>query len=94
MQSHEKWKYPTWEGLQIIPTDHAIDRAFDLGLDIYDIAVILEGGYDCEKGRRKPSIRERWSKWRGQTIRIIVSREPSGWVDGADAWIVLSVKPM
>jgi hypothetical protein len=63
-------------------------------MDIYDIAAILEGGYDCEKGKRKRNIRERCSKWRGQTIRIIVSQEPSGWVNDDEAWIVLSIKPV
>lgn len=86
------WDLPSWEGLPIILTDHAADRAFDLRIDIYDIAAILEGGYDCEKGRRKSSIRERCSKWKGQTIRVIVSQEPSGWIDDNNAWIVMSIK--
>ena len=63
-------------------------------MDLYDIAIILDGGYDCEKGKRKKGIRERCSKWRGKTIRIIASKEPSGWIDNEDAWIILSIKPL
>ncbi len=92
MPPNSLWGLPSWKGLPIILTDHAADRAYDLRIDIYDIAAILEGGYDCEKGRRKGNIRERCSKWRRQTIRIIISRETSGWVDENEAWIVLSVK--
>lgn len=94
LSRNPNWEYPTWLGLPIIPTDHAMKRAFDIGMDIYDIAAILEGGYDCEKGSRRMEIRERCSKWRGKLIRIIVSKQTSGWVDGNYAWIVISVKPL
>ncbi len=93
MWNQRSWPFPTWEGIPIIPTDHAIDQAYELGLDDYDIASILEGGYDCIRGRRKRGIRERCSRWRGGWLRVVVSLEPSGYTDGNEAWIVLALKP-
>jgi len=88
------WPFPAWEGLPIILTYHGAQRADALGLNIHDIAAILEGGEDCEEDPRKRGGRERCARWRGQTLRVIVSREPSGWVNGEDAWIVINVKPV
>ena len=85
---------PTWEGLPIIFTKHAASAAQLLGMDIYDIAVLLEGGQDCEEGPRRYGIRERCSKWRGRWVRIVVSREQSGWIEDKYAWIVMNVKPV
>lgn len=84
---------PVWEGLPIIPTWHATEAMDQLRMDLWDVLSILESGYDCEKGRRKPGIRERCCGWRGQTLRVIVSMEASGWFEGRLAWIILNILP-
>ena len=75
-----------------MPTYHATDHLYRLGMDLWDVAAILESGEDCEEGPRRSGIRERCSEWRGRRIRVVASREPTGWVEGKDAWIVLAVK--
>lgn len=85
---------PRWEGLLLIPTKHAMLRARQLRMDMFDVAAILEAGVDCETGPRRPGIRERCANWRGELTRVIVSRGPSGWVDGEEAWIILNIKPV
>ena len=74
-------------------TQHATEQAYRLDLDVYDVAAILEGGYDCERSRRKPGIRERCSRWRRSWIRVVTSLEPSDHTDGENAWIITAIKP-
>ena len=92
MSNGDNWEHPKWNDLPIIPTGHGAKRMDDLNLNIYDVAAILTGGYDCEKGRRKQNIRERCERWRREILRIVVSREYTEWVKGP-AWLVLTVKP-
>jgi hypothetical protein len=69
-------------------------KAMDgLRIDLWDVASILESGCDCFQGKRKATVRERCCRWRGLLLKVIVSREATGWVDGADAWIVVNVIP-
>ena len=84
---------PVWEGLPLIPTWHAAEAMGRLRMDLWDVLSILESGHDCERGRRKASIRERCCGWRGLTVKVIVSKEASGWVEGRMAWIILNVLP-
>src|SRR5688572_25288947 len=85
--------FAQWQGLSLVPTAHAIDRMQDLGIDLHDVASILESGHDCHQGPRKGNIRERCDQWRGQTLRIVVGREYSGFVEG-EAWVIINVKPV
>jgi len=84
---------PAWAGLPLIPTWHAAQAMDELRLDLWDVLSILESGYDCEKGRRKAGIRERCCGWRGITLKVIVCKEASGWVEDRMAWIILNVLP-
>lgn len=93
-RNNDDWNYSIWKGLPIILTDHAADRAFDLRIDVDDIAAILKGGYDCKSERRKTRIIERCSRWKGKTIKVIASQETSGWFDGELCWVIINVKPV
>jgi hypothetical protein len=89
----KNWPVPSWGDVPIILTYHAAEQAYQLGLDLYDIGAILEGGYDCERGRRKKNVRERCTRWKRSWLRVVVALEPSGYTEGANAWIVLAIKP-
>lgn len=81
--------YPKWEGLHIIPSCHAIETMDDIGMQLYDIANLLEYGQSCEEKRKDDTytVCERWAK---RTIKIVVKRNYSGLVK-SDAWIVITI---
>lgn len=93
MCDRRNWPFPSWGDVPIVLTYHAAEQAYLLGLDLHDIAAILEGGHDCERDRRKRNVRERCTRWKRSNIRVVVALEPSGYTDGENAWIVLAIKP-
>jgi hypothetical protein len=62
-------------------------------MDDWDIAAILEGGIDCEESRRDEGCVERCSRWHGRWVRVVAQRAQSGWNNGKDAWIIVTIKP-
>jgi hypothetical protein len=85
--------FPHWRGLPIIPSDHADDACFDLNLDYWDIAALLEASVKCKDSRRGKNKEDRCAPWKGKTLRVIVAQTTSGWVEGP-CWVVINIKPI
>lgn len=72
-------------------SDHAVSTARTLQLDLFDIALSLEQGEDCEHSRRRAGTRERCIQWGHRRVRFVVTRTTSGWFEGAEVWLVVTI---
>jgi hypothetical protein len=67
--------FPTYKGLRIVIASRVVDRELiELGLDLWDVKEILETGFDCPIGRRKPNIEEKCVKVGMKVIKVIVEK--------------------
>lgn len=80
---------PTWQGLPLISSNHALDKMIGLGMRLYDVAVLLEYGNECGD-KRKDGTYEICERWRGKEIKIILTQDYSRWVEDM-AWIIITI---
>lgn len=65
--------FPTYKEKRIVIANRVVDRELmELGLDLWDVKEILEIGFDCSRGKRKPSIEERCVRIGNKVIKIVV----------------------
>ena len=60
----------TYNGKPIMPTKTAMDELSDINLDLYEVPVILENGFELRK--RKKHITEKATKRRNKVINVVV----------------------
>ena len=58
----------------MVPTKSASDELFNLGLNLEDVIIVLNEGYDCKRSRRKKNIVERCLDKRNKTIKVVLAR--------------------
>ncbi|MFA0846335.1 hypothetical protein [Methanobacterium formicicum] len=82
--------YPKWRGLCIVPSCHAIEKMAAIGMQLYDIANLLEYGQPCLDEKRKDDTHTICEKWAKRTLKIVVSKDYSQTVND-EAWILVTV---
>jgi len=78
------------EGFVLVPTRSAMKELFDLGLDLFMVAEVLEDGYDCHRSRRKKGTLERCIDREGKTIKVVVVRSFNHSLQ-TDVWAITHV---
>ena len=65
---------PEWQKRQVVPplTKEVWYELLRLGMDLYDVAYILENGYDCPSGKRSKGIIEKCIRRRNKIIKVVV----------------------
>lgn len=53
-------------------TESASREAEELGLNLDDVANLLESSYDCAKGKRREGIEERCIRKEGKILKIVI----------------------
>lgn len=83
--------YPRYKGRAIIPTRSAYHELEDLGLNLFDVADVLENGYDCHRSRRKKGKLERCLQLDNKVIRVVVADGqfvyPDGYIENV-YWLI------
>jgi len=70
--------FPEYEGRRIVITSRVVDRELmKIGLNLWGVKEILEFGFDCPLGRRKPSIEEKCIKVGNKIIKVVVELKQS-----------------
>ncbi len=65
--------FPTYKEKRIVVANRVVDRELmELELDLRDVKEILEFGFDCPIGRRKPNIEERCIRVGNKIIKVVV----------------------
>ncbi|HLC47785.1 MAG TPA: hypothetical protein VJI13_01820 [Candidatus Norongarragalinales archaeon] len=65
--------YPQWGGKDVLPTKSAAREIVDEDIPIRQIVDTLETGYDCERSRRRPEIRERCKRFGKIVVKVVVA---------------------
>ncbi len=77
-------------GLQLKATKSAYHELEELGMDLADVADILENGYDCPASKRREGTFEKCINWYDKTIKVVVIKAYNDdlkvWV-----WVVLHI---
>jgi hypothetical protein len=81
---------PTYKGFPLIPTRSAMKEMFDLGIDLFMVAEILDTGYDCCRSRRKAGTLERCIDRSGKTMKAVVVQSYNHDL-GTDVWAITHV---
>ncbi len=63
---------PTYKEFPLIPTKSAMKELFDLGMDLFTVADVLDQGYDCHRSKRKTGTLERCIDKGGKTVNVVV----------------------
>lgn len=61
-----------------------------LALDLSDVRLVLETGFDCSKSKRKEGVLERCLRKKGKVLRVVVSRDHNVFLK-EDVWVVVHV---
>ena len=88
--------YPIYQGLPIITVQtrkgqkNVLDELLRHGMDLDDVAEILQEGYDCSRSKRRKGVVEKCIDRGGKTIKVVVQR---GFIelDGQECWEVIHV---
>lgn len=76
--------FPTFKGIRIVVASRVVHKELaELGLDLWDVKKILEIGFDCSRGRRKPNIEEKCIKIGNKIIKVVVEKSE---VEEEDVW--------
>lgn len=75
---------PTWRGLQLKNTKASYNELEELGMDLLDVADLLENGYDCPISRRQEGTFEKCINWYDKTIKVVVIKE---FDDNLNIWV-------
>lgn len=87
---------PTYQGLPIITVQtrrgqkNVLDELVKYGMDLDDVAEILNEGYDCARSKRRKGVLERCIDKGKKTIKVVVQR---GFIelDGKECWELIYV---
>ena len=87
---------PTYEDLPIITVQtrrgqkNVIDELVKYGMDLDDVAEILNEGYDCSRSKRRKGVVEKCIDRGNKTIKVVVQQ---GYIelDGQDCWELIHV---
>lgn len=87
---------PTYQGLPIITVQtrrgqkNVIDELVKNGMDLDDVAEILNEGYDCSRSKRRKGVLEKCIHKGNKTIKVVVQL---GFIelDGKDCWELIHV---
>ena|SRR3990172_5537179 len=64
---------PTWQGRPLrISKRTVMQELVELGMDLWDVVEILEGGFDCPRSRRRGGVYERCVKRGRKTVKVVV----------------------
>jgi len=67
--------FPTYKELRIAVANRVVHKELaELGLDLWDVKEILEFGFDCSRGRRKPNIKEKCIRIGNKIIKVVVEK--------------------
>lgn len=86
----------TYQGLPIMIVQtrkaqkNVLDELAKYGLDLEDVAEILENGYDCYRSKRRKGVLERCIDKSNKTIKVVVQK---GFIefDGKECWELIHV---
>lgn len=87
---------PTYQGLPIIPVQtrrgqkNVIDELAKHGMDLDDVAGILNEGYDCSRSKRRKGVLEKCIDRGNKTIKVVVQQ---GYIEfeGKECWELIHV---
>ena len=82
--------YPKWKNQILIPSLSATRELLKLNLDLYDVLVILQDGYDCPKSKRKEGTFERCLKKKKKIVKVVVVEDIWRWSD-EKVWTITHV---
>ncbi|MBI4344847.1 MAG: hypothetical protein HY555_04595 [Euryarchaeota archaeon] len=64
---------PTWRGRPLRVFRRAVmQELVELGMDLWDVVDILEGGFDCPRSPRREGVYERCVKRGRKTVKVVV----------------------
>ena len=88
--------YPTYEGLPIITVQtrkgqkNVVDELVEHGMDLDDVADVLNEGYNCSRSKRRKGVLEKCIDKGNKTIKVVVQRGNIE-LDGQDCWELIHV---
>lgn len=71
-----------FKGLRIEPTLSATRELLKHGMDLADVADILNSGYDCGPSKRKPNIIEKCMRRGNKELKAVVVKVSVKYPDG------------
>jgi len=71
--------YPKWIGKPVLPTREAAEELAYLNLDLDDVVLILDEGFDCSRSKRAKNIVEKCMKKGNKIIKIVVAEMETHW---------------
>jgi hypothetical protein len=71
-----------FQGLRIEATLAATRELMKEAMDLYDVAAILQDGYDCGTGRRQEGIIERCVRKEHKVTKVVAARTSVRYPDG------------
>ncbi|MFO7618936.1 MAG: hypothetical protein R6W91_04705 [Thermoplasmata archaeon] len=74
--------YPRYKGRAIISTRSAYHELEDLALNLYDVAEVLESGYECSRSKRERGKLERCLRTDRKVTRVVVAAGQFAYPDG------------
>lgn len=86
----ERWVYPLWQSLPIIPSDSAMNELFKHCLSLDDVKGALEEGYDCSEGKRREGTFQRCLRKGGRILKVVVALSRNHALS-TDCWVVTHV---
>lgn len=86
----ERWLYPLWQSLPLIPSHSAMNELWRYYLTLEDVKHVLEEGYDCSESRRKRGIIERCLRKDGKIIKVVVASSYNHSFS-TDCWVITHV---
>ena len=87
---------PTHQGLPLITVQtrkgqkSVLNELAKYGMDLDDVANILNEGYDCSRSKRRKGVLERCVNKGNKTIKVVVQKGIIE-LDGKDCWEVIHV---
>ena len=81
---------PTYKDAPLIPTRSALKEMFDLGIDLFMVAEILEIGYECCRSKRKLGTLERCIDRSGKTMKA-VAVQSYNYNQDSEVWVITHV---
>ncbi len=80
----------TYKGIPIrAVTESAMYEAEATGLNLDDVAGLLEDSYDCAKGTRRKDVEERCIRKGGKILKIVVELKTS--MSGFEYWRIREI---
>ena len=87
---------PTYKGLPVITVQtrkgqkNVVDELVEYGMDLNDVADVLNEGYNCSRSKRRKGVLEKCIDKGNKTIKVVVQRGNIE-LDGQDCWELIHV---